>query len=116
MLQHVALELDRKDREAAERFWTILGFETVDPPPSLRERASWLQRGPTQIHLYFTDDPIAPPRGHAAVVAEDYEATLAALREAGYEPDPRAEHWGAPRAFVQAPGGHRVEVMAAPPG
>jgi len=115
VLQHVALELNPADREAAEGFWVILGFEPVDPPPSLRERAAWLQRGPAQIHLLFTDDPVAPPKGHTAVVAQDYEGTLAALREAGYEPDPRTEHWGAPRAFVRAPGGHRVEVMAAPP-
>ena len=115
MLQHVALELDPADREQAERFWTILGFELVDPPPTLRERSSWLQRGETQIHLLFADAPVAPPQGHAAVIAEDYYATVEALRAAGYDPDPRQEHWGAPRAFVQAPGGHRVEVMAAPP-
>jgi catechol 2,3-dioxygenase-like lactoylglutathione lyase family enzyme len=116
VLQHVALELDLADVEAAQEFWTILGFAPVDPPPSLRERAAWLQRGSTQIHLMFADHPVAPPQGHAAVVAEDYDATLAALRAAGYEPDPRAEHWGVARAFVRAPGGHRVEVMAAPPG
>jgi catechol 2,3-dioxygenase-like lactoylglutathione lyase family enzyme len=115
VLQHVALELDPADREQAEHFWTILGFEVVDPPPTLRERSAWLQRGETQIHLLFANAPVAPPQGHAAVVAEDYDATLDALREAGYDPDPRQEHWGAPRAFVQAPGGHRVEVMAAPP-
>ena len=115
MLQHVALELDPADVEAAERFWQILGFELVEPPPSLRERSSWLQRGETQIHLLFADDPVAPPQGHAAVVAEDYESTLEALRGAGFEPEPRDRHWGAPRAFVRAPGGHRVEVMAAAP-
>lgn len=116
MLQHIALELDPAARGDAEEFWTLLGFDLVEPPPSLRERSSWLQRGPTQIHLLFSDGPVVPTAGHAAVVAEDYEATLGALRAAGYEPEPRSEHWGAPRAFVQAPGGHRVEVMAAPPG
>ena len=116
MLQHVALELDPADRADAERFWTILGFELVDPPPPLRGRSSWLQRGGTQIHLLWADDPVAPPQGHAAVVAADYEATLAQLRDAGFEADLRDRHWGAPRAFLRAPGGHRVEVMAAPPG
>jgi hypothetical protein len=37
------------------------------------------------------------------------------LRAGGHEVEPRAEHWGAPRAFTRAPGGHRVELMAAPP-
>jgi catechol 2,3-dioxygenase-like lactoylglutathione lyase family enzyme len=115
VLQHVALELDPADVKAAERFWQILGFELVEPPRSLRERSSWLQRGETQIHLLFADDPVAPPQGHAAVVADDYEPTLEALRGAGFEPEPRDQHWGSPRAFVQAPGGHRVEVMAAAP-
>jgi hypothetical protein len=50
-----------------------------------------------------------------AVVADDYDATIARLRDAGYDVDPRGQHWGSPRAFVSAPGGHRVEVMAAPP-
>ncbi len=116
MLQHVALELDPAERASAEELWTLLGFELVDPPPSLRERSSWLQRGSTQIHLLFSDDPVAPPQGHAAVVAEDYERTLEALRAAGYEVEDRAEHWGVPRAFVHGPGAHRVEVMSAPPG
>ena len=33
----------------------------------------------------------------------------------GFEPDPRAEHWGSPRSFVRNPAGHRVEVMAGSP-
>ncbi|MDQ3720431.1 MAG: hypothetical protein M3350_06570 [Actinomycetota bacterium] len=115
MLQHVALELDPAVRGEAERFWMLLGFELVEPPPSLRDRSSWVQRGSTQIHLLFSDDPVVPPEGHAAVVAEDYAATLDALRTAGHEVEERSEHWGSPRSFVQAPGGHRVELMAAPP-
>ena len=45
----------------------------------------------------------------------DYPATLDRLRAAGHEVVPRTEHWGSPRTFVQAPGGHRVELMAAAP-
>jgi hypothetical protein len=116
LLQHVALETARSDGSAAEAFWRLLGFQAVDPPPSLRERASWLQRGDTQIHLLWTDDPVAPPQGHAAVVVDDYEGTLQRLREAGHDVEPRTAHWGASRSFVRAPGGHRVEVMAARPG
>jgi catechol 2,3-dioxygenase-like lactoylglutathione lyase family enzyme len=115
VIQHVALETARADAEPAEGFWRLLGFEPVDPPASLRERAAWLQRGPTQIHLLWAEHPTAPPEGHVALVADDYEATLARLEEAGHPVDRRQEHWGAPRAFVRAPGGHRVELMAAPP-
>jgi catechol 2,3-dioxygenase-like lactoylglutathione lyase family enzyme len=115
VIQHVALETRRSDGEAAGRFWELLGFVPVEPPETLRDRADWLQRGATQIHLLWQDEPTAPPEGHVAVVIDDYAGTLERLRSAGHEVDPRREHWGAPRAFVRAPGGHRVEVMAAPP-
>ena len=115
MIQHVALETRRSDGDAARAFWQLLGFKPVDPPETLRERADWLQRGRTQIHLLWHDEPTAPPEGHVAVVLDDYGGTLERLRQAGHEVDPRREHWGAPRAFLRAPGGHRVEVMAAAP-
>ena len=115
MIQHVALETSRSDADAANAFWRLLGFEPVRPPEALRDRADWLQKDGTQIHLLWSEEPVAPPEGHAAVVVGDYDATLERLRAAGHEIDPRTEHWGAPRAFVRSPGGHRVEVMAAPP-
>ena len=76
----------------------------------------WVERAGTQVHLMYADgDPVVPPSGHLAVVVADYPATLDALRAAGHEPEPRAEHWGSPRAFVRDPAGHRVELMASPP-
>ena len=116
MIQHVALETRRADVEAAVAFWGLLGFARVPPPPSLAERAAWVQApGGTQIHLLFAEDPVVAPEGHVAVVAADYAATLARLRAAGVGVDERTRHWGAPRAVVIAPGGHRVEVMASAP-
>ncbi len=116
MIHHVALEVRRDDVGESERFWSLLGFARVEPPPSLAGRAVWVERDGTQIHLLLTDDPVATPEGHVAVVARDYDTTLGALRDAGFAPQPRTEHWGSPRAFVRAPAGHRVEVMAFPPG
>ena len=115
VIHHVALETARADGPAAEAFWRLLGFEHVEPPDSLRDRAAWLERRGTQVHLLWSEDPVAAPVGHAAVVVDDYEATVERLRASGHEVEPRPAHWGAPRAFVRAPGGHRVEVMAAPP-
>ena len=111
----MSLEIRPGDAERCAAFWELLGFERVEPPPTLAHRTTWLQKEGSQIHLMHVDAPVAPPQGHAAVVAPDYEPTLAALREAGFEPDARPEHWGAPRCFVRDPAGHRVEVMAAPP-
>jgi len=115
VIQHVALETLPADMDAAVAFWALLGFERVEPPATLRFRATWLQGGSCQVHLMLADAPVAPPVGHVAVVAADYDGTLARLREAGYDPQPRQQHWGAARAFVLAPGGHRVELMARPP-
>lgn len=112
MIQHVAIELRERDVEACLRFWALLGFERVQPPAALADRAAWVQAGPTQVHLLFAEQPDTAPRGHVAVVVGDYDATLAALRRAGFEPQPRTEHWGSPRAFVRCPAGHRVEVMS----
>jgi hypothetical protein len=114
-LQHAAIETHPRDADALVAFFALVGFDEVPAPDSLRGRTRWVQRDGTQVHLLLTDDPVVPPSGHVAVVAPDYDATVASLRAAGHEVTDRAQHWGAPRAFATAPGGHRVEVMAAPP-
>lgn len=116
MIAHAALEVREQDIEACLSFWALLGFERVDPPPALAQRAAWVQAGETQVHLLFADDPVVPSEGHVAVVVAGYEATLEALRAAGLQPDPRTVYWGSPRAFVRCPAGHRVELMAFAPG
>jgi catechol 2,3-dioxygenase-like lactoylglutathione lyase family enzyme len=115
MIQHAAIEVRREDVDSCLHFWWLLGFERVAAPDTLAERSAWVQAGGTQVHLLFADEPAVPREGHVAVVVGDYDATLAALRQAGFEPDPRTEHWGSPRAFVRCPAGHRVEVMAFAP-
>ncbi|MDX6601963.1 MAG: hypothetical protein QOF13_1165 [Solirubrobacterales bacterium] len=114
MLQHVGIEVAPEDVGRAVELFELLGFVRVQPPPTLAE-FTWLEREGTQVHLMPDANPTAPPRGHLAVVVPEFEATLAALREAGFELEAAGEHWGAPRARVLAPAGHRVELMAAPP-
>ena len=112
MLQHVTLEVAPDQVRDCVAFWALLGFEQVTPPPALAERAVWVQAGATQVHLLFSDEPVVAPQGHVAVVAGAYDATLQALRDAGFGVDERTQYWGSPRAFVRCPAGHRVEVMA----
>ena len=116
MIQHVALEVREEDVEACVRFWALLGFTRVQPPEALADRATWVQAGATQIHLLYADAPTVPPEGHVAVIVDDFDATMEALREAGRDPQERRRHWGSPRAFVCSPSGHRVELMAFGPG
>lgn len=113
-LQHVSLETRPADVGEEVAFWALLGFAVTDPPPALRDTATWVSRAGTQIHLLHAEEPVTMPRGHVAVVVDDYAATAAALGEAGFTLDPRREHWNAPRAFVRSPAGHLVEVMAEP--
>ncbi len=115
MIQHVALEIRRADVEACIAFWALLGFEQAAAPGALAQRSTWVQAGATQIHLLYADQPAIAPEGHVAVVVADHDATLAALRDAGFDPQPRTQYWGSPRTFVVSPAGHRVEVMAFAP-
>jgi catechol 2,3-dioxygenase-like lactoylglutathione lyase family enzyme len=115
VIQHVSLETRPADVEAELGFWALLGFEQVDPPETLADRSAWVQRAGTQVHLLFAEETVVPPEGHVAVVAEPWEAVVTRLEAAGFGVDPRPRHWGAARAFVRSPGGHRVEIMAAPP-
>jgi catechol 2,3-dioxygenase-like lactoylglutathione lyase family enzyme len=115
MLQHASLEVRPEQVDACVAFWRLLGFDRVEPPATLRDRAAWVERDGSQIHLMHVEDPVVAPEGHVAVVAPDYDGALDALRGAGFEPEPRTAHWGAPRCFVREPAGHRVEVMASPP-
>jgi catechol 2,3-dioxygenase-like lactoylglutathione lyase family enzyme len=114
MLHHVGIEVAPADIEAAAGFFELLGFERVEPPETLR-KYTWLEREGTQVHLMPEAEPTVPSPGHLAVVAPDFEATVARLRERGFEVEPKREHWGQPRALAIAPGCHRVELMAAPP-
>jgi catechol 2,3-dioxygenase-like lactoylglutathione lyase family enzyme len=114
VLHHVGIEVAFADVDPAASFFELLGFERVEPPATLRE-FTWLEREGTQVHLMPGTEPIVPSPGHLAVVVTDFEGACERVRDAGFEIEPRREHWGQPRALAIAPGGHRVELMAAPP-
>lgn len=114
MLHHVGIEVGPDEIERSIEFWEALGFAVVEPPATLSE-FTWLERDGTQVHLMPTDQPTVPARGHTAIVAQDFDGDVATLRELGFDVERRRDHWGSPRALAIAPGGHRVELMAAPP-
>ena len=115
MLHHVGIEIKPAEIERAVEFWQLLGFAPVEPPAALAADFTWLEREGTQIHLMHTESPTVPPHGHIAVVTPAFERTVEDLRKRGFEVRAGREHWSAPRAHTVAPGGHRVELMAAPP-
>jgi hypothetical protein len=114
VLHHVGIEVAPADVEAAAGFFELIGFARVEPPPTLSE-FTWLERGGTQVHLMPVEEPTVPSPGHLAVIVADFDATVERLRERSFEVEPKREHWGASRALAIAPGGHRVELMVAPP-
>ena len=100
-LQHTSLEIRRDDVPAELRFWAVLGFEHVEAPEGVRDRVDWVARNGTHIHLLHHDAPTIADRGHVAILPDDYEATLRALRDAGFDFRPDVELWGVPRGFVR---------------
>ena len=115
MLQHVSLEVPPDEADRSIEFWSLLGFEEVESPEPLGVLVRWLERMGTQIHLILTEGHTAPILGHAAVVVPDHGEAKKRLRDAGFEVEDTRQLWGADRAFAIAPGGHRVELMQAPP-
>jgi catechol 2,3-dioxygenase-like lactoylglutathione lyase family enzyme len=115
VLQHVSIEVPPGEAERMIEFWRLVGFEEVDSPEPLGDSVRWVERDGTQIHLILTEGHTAPVLGHAAVVVPEHAATKEALRAAGFQVEDAGQLWGADRAFAIAPGGHRVELMAAPP-
>jgi len=115
VLQHVSIEVSPAEAERAIEFWSLVGFDEVESPEPLGDAVRWLEREGTQIHLILTEGHTAPALGHAAIVVPDHGAAKERLREAGFEVQDTRPLWGADRAFAISPGGHRVELMAAPP-
>jgi catechol 2,3-dioxygenase-like lactoylglutathione lyase family enzyme len=115
VLQHVSIEVPPDEADHSIEFWGLVGFEEVESPEQLGDSVRWLERNGTQIHLILTEGHTAPALGHAAVVVPDHAEAKERLRSAGFEIEDSRQLWGADRAFAIAPGGHRVELMAAPP-
>jgi hypothetical protein len=115
MLHNVSIEVPPEQVEPAVGFWELLGFMRIEAPGPFAGFVTWLERDGTQIHLIHTPEPAMPQLAHPGLVVEDFPAAVSALRGAGFEVAPADNLWGAERAFTSMPGGHRVELMAAPP-
>jgi hypothetical protein len=115
VLQHVSIEVPPGELERSVEFWRLVGFERVGSPEALGDSIVWVEREGTQVHLIATEGHTVPVLGHSAVVVPDHAGAKQRLRDSGFEVTDHRQLWGADRAFAIAPGGHRVELMAAPP-
>lgn len=105
MLHHVSIEVDPADADAFGQLLGAIGFEFLESPDPLGDAVRWYESDGTQVHLILTEAATAPVLGHAAFVAPDFDATLAAIGELGHEVQEARELWGERRAFVLAPSG-----------
>lgn len=115
VIHHVTLESTAELIPEEVAFWEILGFRAVPAPDGAGAGTVWLESGGTQVHLLLTEDPVVPPSAHPAVVVAGFEEAFDRLGEAGHPVEMRASLWGEARAKATSPGGHLVELMAAPP-
>lgn len=116
MIQHVTRQIRPDQLDRCVRFYEILGFSPVVAPAGVEGRAVWLAHpaGGADLHLMVDDKAAAAP-GHVAFVVSPYDAVVARIEEAGFEIEPRREHWGSPRAYVRDPASNLVELMAEAP-
>ncbi len=114
-LHHATLETAAADVERSLEFWDLLGFRRVEAPAEVAGYVYWAERDGSQIHLIVVPEPTVPSLGHVAVITPELHAVMSALGAAGFGVELTRELWGEPRAITTAPGGHRVELMAAPP-
>jgi len=114
VLHHVSIEVEPAQIKRATQFWVLVGFAVIEAPAALLGASVWLERAGTQVHLIETKEPTVPPRGHLAIVPPDFGQAVAELRGHGFKVAAKRPLWGSPRALAIAPGGHRVELVAAP--
>lgn len=117
MIQHVTRHIRPEQLDRCVRFYEILGYSPVEMPSSVEGRAVWLGHagGGPDLHLMVSDGASVEP-GHVAFVVSPYDEVVARVRAAGFEVEPRREHWGSPRAYVRDPAANLVELMAKAPG
>jgi hypothetical protein len=115
MLHHVSIEVHPDEAERTLELLELIGFERVTAPEPIAEYVDWVERKGTQVHLIRTPEPAVQHLGHPAFVVPDFDGTVAALRDAGFEVEDSRELWGEQRAFATLPGGQKAELMAAPP-
>jgi catechol 2,3-dioxygenase-like lactoylglutathione lyase family enzyme len=115
VLHHVTIEVPPDGAGRWRELLGLIGFREVETPAALGGAIPWYEREGTQVHLIVTEGATAPALGHAAFVPAQFERALEGIRAAGFEVEEHRELWGEPRVFVLAPGGHRIELMRAPP-
>lgn len=114
-LHHVSIEVTPENADRFGELLETIGFDPVASPEPLGDAVRWFDGGGTQVHLILTEAATVPALGHAAFAITPFAQVVERLRAADFEVEEARQLWGERRAFVLAPDGHRLEVMAAAP-
>ena len=109
--QHAALDVD--DLEAAIAFYeAALGFQLAPRPDSLGVGGVWLQvPGAMQVHLVEVAEFHRPETAqHLAFQVDDVDATITAIRAAGYEVGDAFDIGAGRQTFLRDPAGNLLEL------
>jgi glyoxylase I family protein len=116
-VNHVSFPV--RDLERSLAFYRdFLGLEAI-PRPNFGFPGAWLGTGNAQIHLIVTPDgmevdrpppSLNPLASHLAFTVADYDATLARVRELGFEVLETGRDNG--QMWVRDPDGHVIELIA----
>ena len=129
-IHHVGIVVKRLT-DAYVFYREVLGLAEIERPASFDFRGAWFALGDGQLHLIERQGatlrlgkPVDSRDVHFAVRVDDFDATLAQLRAAGYRDDVPADHprwlkWnrrpnaGFPQIFILDPDRHVIELNAA---
>lgn len=114
-LDHVQVAMPVGGEPTAKAFYgQLLGLPQLEKPAALAVRGGcWFQAGPLQLHL-GADPAFAPAKkAHPALMVENIDSLVAALRAAGHEVRDGATVDGVTQVFTDDPFGNRIELVAA---
>ncbi len=114
-LDHVQLAMPAGGEDNARAFYAgVLGLTEVEKPAPMRAAGGcWFSGGGAHVHL-GVEAGFAPARkAHPALLVDDLDQAIAALRAAGAQVTPDERWPGVRRIYTADPFGNRIELIGA---
>ncbi len=110
-IEHVHITAPEElQKEVADWYRVCLGLEEIEKPAGTKDSGAWFGAGSQEIHLSI-DEHNPPKTAHFALVVDDFEPVVDALREQGCHVEQASPIPGRHRFYTRDPAGNRVEVV-----
>jgi catechol 2,3-dioxygenase-like lactoylglutathione lyase family enzyme len=111
-LQHANVVVPKGSTDAVAEFYEhVLGLRRIAKPAALDPAGAWFDvDGYAQVHLSERDGE-RHQDSHFALVVDDLDATLEALRRNGSPWTEQEDVFGGRRGFTRDPAGNRIELL-----